>query len=90
MKFKEYEWDDINTEHIFRHGVIPNEAEECCYNDPVVLKASRGRYIALGQTNAGRYLFVVVKLKDRGRVRVITARDMSKIDRGTYRKKKKR
>jgi uncharacterized DUF497 family protein len=29
----EFEWDETNEEHIARHGVLPEEAEEAC-SDP--------------------------------------------------------
>ena len=90
MALKEYEWDNVNIEHIFKHGVVPNEAEECCYNDPLILKTCLGRYIVLGQTDAGRYLFVVAEHKKGNLTRVITARDMVQVERKLYRKKKKR
>ena len=90
MAFKSYEWDQENTSHIFDHQVAPNEVEECCHNDPLVLKASRGRYLVFGQSSAGRYLFVVVEPKKSGEVRPITARDMERSERKLYHKKKKR
>ena len=41
------------------------------------------RYHALGQTDAGRRLFVVVTVRE-GRLRVVTARDMGKKERKVY------
>ncbi|MCI2437242.1 BrnT family toxin [Candidatus Acetothermia bacterium] len=79
-------WDDENVEHIARHRVSPAEVEQVCFAaEKVVLRAERaGRYVILGRTEAGRYLTVVVTTPRQGRVRVITARDMSDRERRRY------
>jgi uncharacterized DUF497 family protein len=79
-------WDDENVEHIARHRVSPAEVEQLCFAaEKVVLRAERaGRYVILGRTEAGRYLTVVVTTPRQGRVRVITARDMSDRERRRY------
>jgi len=89
VKFKTYEWDSENTSHILRHEVIPNEVEEACYNNPVLLKTREGRYLSLGRSDAGRYLSVVLIPKGKGAVRVITARDMDYKERNLFERKKK-
>ena len=70
-------WDDHNIEHIANHGVEPYEAEEVIDDDPFIAKAGQGKYVAYGQTDAGRYLLVVFAPKSEQRLRVITARDMT-------------
>ncbi len=69
-------WDNQNIEHIADHGVEPAEAEAVLDNAKLIRKAGRGKYIAYGQTDSGRYLMVVYAPKEDNRVRVITARDM--------------
>jgi len=83
----DFEWDEGNEPKILRkHHVPSQEAEEVFYNDPLVRRARRGRYLAFGQTDAGRYVFVVFIRKAHGVIRVITARDMDRAERAAYRR----
>lgn len=50
----------------------------------MVLRGRRGRYLAYGRTEAGRYLLVVLIQRGRRIVRVITARDMTDRERQFY------
>ncbi|RIK43826.1 MAG: hypothetical protein DCC55_04580 [Chloroflexi bacterium] len=70
-------WDEQNIEHIANHGVEPYEAELVIAHARLIRKAGRGKYVAYGQTDSGRYLMVVYAPKDRSRLRVVTARDMT-------------
>ena len=88
FKYKTYEWDDNNIDHILRHKVSPNEVEEACYNDPLTLRGKEGRYLVYGKSDAGRYLFIVLVEKGHGVIRIITARDMEEKDRKLYNRKK--
>ncbi len=84
-----FEWDEHNEDKIYdKHGVTAEEAEEVFYNDPLVRKAGHGRYLAFGQADDGRYLFVVFIRKSGGVVRVISARDMDRSERRAYRRKR--
>lgn len=86
MKITSFEWDAENTEHIFRHNVTPDEAEETFADDAAIFLRSRsGRYIALGQTEAGRYLTLVYERKSGGVIRVVTAFDMDEKNKKRYR-----
>ena len=72
-----FDWDDANTEHIVRHGVMPDEVEQAFANHPLVVLSAqkRGgeeRLLCAGLTDAGRALQFVYTIR-RGRVRVITA-----------------
>lgn len=89
VKFNTYEWDSRNTFHILRHGVIPNEVEEACHNNPLAIRTKEGRYLVLGRSDAGRYLSIVVVPKGKGVVRVITARDMDYKERNLFERKKR-
>lgn len=77
----EFEWDEANEEHIARHGVSPEEAEEPFF-DPARMRvdvystATERRRGLLGRTEEGRLLFVVYTRRA-GAVRVVTARDAS-------------
>ena len=85
-----FEWDDANALKLWeRHEVAPGEAEQVFFNLPLVAAADsqhsndEPRIYALGQTEAGRRLFVVFTFR-RTRIRVISARDMSRRERKEY------
>jgi uncharacterized DUF497 family protein len=84
LRFDSFEWDEENIAHISKHSVTPEEAEEACDNNPLILRARDGKYYALGQTDSGRYLTVIIRPKPGGVVRVITARDMDESERRRY------
>jgi uncharacterized protein len=77
VKAYRFWWDDENIEHIANHGVEPFEAETVIANASLIRKAGQGKYLAYGQTDDGRYLLVVFAPKERDRLRVVTARDMT-------------
>lgn len=83
MKIRSFVWNNKNIEHIFFHQVQPEEVEEVCTGTPFILTApSKGKnpvYYVLGQSQAGRYLFVVVVYFGKGQGYVVTARDMTKV-----------
>lgn len=79
-------WDEQNIEHIANHGVEPFEAEQILANADLIRKADRGKYVAYGQTFAGRYLMVVFARKEQGRIRIATARDMTPSEKRNLRK----
>ena len=74
-------WDFQNIEHIAKHGVEPYEAEEVVDNAVLMKKAGRGKYLAYGQTDTGRYLLVVFAPKSNRRLRIVTARDLTRKER---------
>ena len=87
-----FEWDDGNSEkNWIRHGVSRQECEQVFFKRPLVVgdddlhSESEDRFYALGQTDAGRLLFVVYTLRgEDSRVRVISARDMMPQERREY------
>ena len=89
MEIREFEWDDDNVEHISRHHVFPDEVENVAFDDePWIRRGKKGSRYMLGYTIAGRYLFTVYALKDRGIARVITSMDMDRQTRRLYRKRR--
>ena len=56
-----FEWDEYNEEHIAEHSVTPDEVEACFFNPYILKRKKRGkrRYYLYGQTDGGRYLFIV-------------------------------
>ena len=77
MQEYEFWWDDGNIDHIADHGVEPYEAEEVITSRLYLKRGGEGKYLAYGQTDAGRFLVVVFALKADDRLRVVTARDMT-------------
>ena len=84
MHFQTFEWDSVNIVHIAEHRVTPTEAEEACYNKPLIFRSRLERYYVLGRTDNGRYLTVIIAPKNKNIVRVITARDMSDTERQRF------
>jgi len=87
VKISAFVWDDGNTEHIAAHGVSREEAEQALWVAPKVRRSRFDRYVAIGPTEEGRYLFVVFLCFGRGVVRVITARDATPKERHSYGRK---
>ncbi len=90
-----FEWDDDNSyKNWTRYRVTPEEAEEVFFNEPLVVRSDVGhsakekRFFALGQTNAGRRLFAVFTVR-RDRIRVISVRDMNRVEREDYERREK-
>lgn len=83
-----FDWSEETVAHIARHHVTPDEVESLCFAEDAVIERGRGDdiYYITGQTESGRYLFVVVRYLGRGRARAITARDMEKKERTRYQK----
>jgi len=85
-----FEWDKYNSDKITtKHDVTPVECEQVFFNRPVIAgkdeKHSRteNRFHVLGQTDSGRLIFLVFTVR-KDRLRVISARDMNKIERRVY------
>ena len=53
-------WDDWNRNHIVKHGVTPEEAEEVVAGTVVARESYKNRLQLIGSTQAGRMLTVVV------------------------------
>lgn len=86
----EFEWDAGNAEkNWMRHRVTQSECEEVFFNRPLVVAEDEAhsdhelRFFALGQTDAGRLLLVVYTIRGE-RVRVISARDMTRSEGKSY------
>ena len=80
------EWQAERVAHIQgKHQVTPKEVEESCFGHPIILRG-RGKqiYQVMGQTQAGRYLFIIVRFLGEGKARLITARDMNHAERKWY------
>jgi uncharacterized DUF497 family protein len=85
-----FDWDDANIDHIARHHVRPEEAEEALTDQrrlgaPAYNVDDERRRAILGATADGRLLFVVFTIR-RGLLRVVAARDATRAQRRRYKR----
>lgn len=85
-----FDWDEHNREkNQTSHQVEQGECEELFFNQPLVIKedmlhsGNENRFHALGITDAGRRLLIVFTVRG-DKIRVISARDMSRRERAVY------
>lgn len=85
-----FDWDEGNRDkNWISHQVTTVECEEVFFNLPILLQPdpthshTEARYYALGQTNAGRQLFIAFTIRN-DNIRVISAREMSRKERRVY------
>ena len=84
-----FDWDEENINHLARHNINPQEAEELFNRDPIVrpdtpAKGER-RFLAYGMTARGR-LLTVSYTERKEQVRPITGWDMTRPERRKYEK----
>ena len=79
-----FEWDDGNRDKNWsKHRVSDGEAEQVFFNEPLIAAKdvlhSKGekRFYALGQTDAGRRLFIAFAIRKK-LIRIISAREMTR------------
>jgi uncharacterized DUF497 family protein len=94
VRIEEIVWlDKIIDKLAVKHRVDTNEVEEVLGNKPkfrFVEKGDRAEedvYLALGRTDAGRYLAVLFIYKFSNQVLILSARDMAKKERKLYDRK---
>ncbi len=87
-----FDWDEGNLDKNWRKHAVSNiECEELFFNRPLLLledvrhSQAENRYYVLGKTQAGRWLFIAFTVRE-NRIRVISARDMSRKEREIYAK----
>jgi uncharacterized DUF497 family protein len=84
---------DVVDKLIAKHSVEAYEVEEVFSNRPGFRFVEKGKrqgedvYLALGQTDAGRYLAVLFIYKTTKEALVLSARDMAKKERRQYGRK---
>lgn len=85
-----FDWDEGNLEKNWAsHRVAFWECEELFLNQPLVVRPDRShgrseaRYLALGQTDTGRLLFVAFTVR-RKLIRPISFRDMTAKEKRVY------
>jgi uncharacterized DUF497 family protein len=80
-------WDNWNLAHIAAHAVEQDEAEAAVFGRHYAQRGrEENRYEIYGQTEEGRYLFVVVDQESSSIFYVVTARDIEQSERRLYRR----
>jgi uncharacterized DUF497 family protein len=87
-----FDWDVGNArKSVEKHDVSQAEAEQVFFNEPLLLvpderhSTEERRIHALGRTDDGRLLHITFTLRiDKTKIRVISARDMSRKERSYY------
>ncbi|MBI4949739.1 MAG: BrnT family toxin [Deltaproteobacteria bacterium] len=90
LNLQGFEWDKGNLlKNWEKHNVSHMECEEVFFRAPLLVKSdethsqTEDRYYLLGKTDNGRLLFMVITIRAK-KIRVISARDMSKRERKVY------
>ncbi len=85
-----FQWDEANiSKNWALHQVSSEEAENVFFNQPLVVRSdlrhsrTEKRYYCLGQTSAGRRLFVAFTIR-KELIRVISVRDMNRNETQIY------
>lgn len=91
--FKTFDWDKGNIDKNWKkHKVSPKEVEEIFFNKLLILfedtkhSNKEKRFGAFGKTNEGRLLTAVFTLRN-NKIRIISARGMSRKERRNYEQK---
>ncbi|NPA95963.1 MAG: BrnT family toxin [Thermodesulfobacteria bacterium] len=91
LKCTGFEWDKGNKDkNWLKHRVTNSECEQIFFNRPLIVhfderhSDTEDRFYALGHTDLGRMLFIVFTIRGT-KIRVISARDMSRKERAIYR-----
>ena len=89
-EFEGFERDQGNIDkNWLNHSVTPQETEQVFFNAPLIVaddakhSKTEKRYFVLGQTDEDRPLFIAFTVRKK-RIRVISARDMSRKERKVY------
>ena len=89
-----FEWDDGNiNKNWLKHQVRSDECEQLFLNRPLIIQDDiqhskvEKRFYALGRTDSKRNLFIAFTVRNK-RIRVISARDMSRKEREIYKNEK--
>ena len=88
----EFDWDKGNKEkNLIKHGVSNEECEEIFFDPhkrvvaPGTYSGPEERHILIGETKRNRLLMVIFTMRNQ-KVRVISARDLNRKEKGLYEK----
>lgn len=81
MRVDDLIFNEKNIEHIARHNVLPDEVKQIIEGKTLFLKAKFDRVMAIGQTEKGRFLAVILEKAKNNTYFVVTARDADRKER---------
>ena len=87
MLIKNLIWDEWNIEHIAKHRVKPEEAEQACQGKHLANKWKNKTYRIIGRTTSGRYLTIFLASRNKQSYYPVTARDSTLREKRAYKKK---
>lgn len=90
MRLYDFVVEEGRVEHIARHGVTIPEVEQALFGNPTIRRERNGYYRYVGQTDAGRYLTVILFPLGNRVGSLITARDVTTAERRSYRSQRGR
>ena len=89
-----FDWDTGNSrKNLEKHGMLTASCEQVFSNHPLIIEAdsahslTESRFRAMGLNSEGMPLFVAFTIRDK-KIRVISARPMSRQERRIYEKAK--
>lgn len=80
-------WNNWNREHIKKHSVTVEEAEEAYDKSEIVAEGKNNRIYVLSKVRNGRIIIVYLSFQKQTRPYVVSARDASKKERRIYEEK---
>ena len=90
----EFQWDKGNSgKNWIKHNVNDSECEEVFFDDKKLItkdafhSGAEERFILLGETRGKRLLFVIFTVRQKIKIRIISARDCNKKERKLYEEK---
>lgn len=85
----EFRWNDWNLDHIARHGVTPEEAEQVILHPrkPYPEHREDDKWLIWGRGKGGRLLQVIYLLEEDATIYVIHARPLTDREKRRYRKR---
>jgi uncharacterized DUF497 family protein len=85
--YVKFDWDADTLKHIARHGIVPEEAEEVVRTEPLEVDVQshedEQRVLCFGRTKSGRLLTILYTERS-GKIRVVTAYEMTKPQQQMY------
>jgi uncharacterized DUF497 family protein len=87
----EFRWNEWNVEHLARHSVKPEEAEDVVLmaKQPYPLERPDDKWLVWGATSSGRALQVVFVLDDDDTIYVVHARDLTPREKRRHRRRRR-
>ena len=88
----EFRWNDWNVEHVARHGVAPEEAEQVvrAAARPWPQRIEEDKWLVWGRTRGGRPLQVVFVVDEDDPLYVLHARPLTEQEKRRFRRRGKR